>query len=304
MARPWMPLYVADYLADTAHLTAAESGAYLHLIMHYWLNNGLPDDDKKLARIARMTDKEWRAAKTTIAEFFHDGWRHGRIDAELAEAASKSDAARSSAKKRWDKRKGGEADANAYANAMPPDMPSECSSLSPSQKEPTSSTANPLDERQRPRSRAELDRIERACREAAGVVDSPSAPGKFYDLSVILGFIDAGVSLEETILPVMRAKKAKGIKAFSWDFFADPIREAAAKRAGTAANCPAPPSPGDEIVKWDHNKMPAKNLELALRRYVENPSSWLLSVWGDPPPKVPFLLEFAAKRGIPIEAPR
>jgi len=39
-----MPLYVADYLADTAHLGALESGVYLHLIMHYWLKGGLPDD--------------------------------------------------------------------------------------------------------------------------------------------------------------------------------------------------------------------------------------------------------------------
>lgn len=86
MARPWMPLYVADYLADTGHLSAAEHGAYLLLIMHYWSNGGLPNDDKKLARIARMSDKEWRSARDTVADFFGEGWRHERIESELSAA--------------------------------------------------------------------------------------------------------------------------------------------------------------------------------------------------------------------------
>jgi hypothetical protein len=97
----------------------------------------------------------------------------------------------------------------------------------------------------------------------------------------------------------MPAARDKGLK-----WFDKAISEAFAKRATAPPGSAQSGAPGDEIVKWDHNKMPAKNLELALMRYVENPSSWLLSVWGDPPPKVPFLLEFAAKRGIAIEATR
>ena len=101
MIRPWMPLYVADYLADTGHLTAAEHGGYLLLIMHYWSNGALPADDRKLARIARMTPDEWDEARETIAEFFDEGWRHKRIDAEIAKSEEKSEAARASASKRW-----------------------------------------------------------------------------------------------------------------------------------------------------------------------------------------------------------
>ena len=66
MSRAWMPLYVADYLADTGHLSAAEHGSYLLLIMHYWSNGGLPDDDRKLARIARNTNAEWQKTKKNI----------------------------------------------------------------------------------------------------------------------------------------------------------------------------------------------------------------------------------------------
>jgi uncharacterized protein YdaU (DUF1376 family) len=94
MSRPWMPLYVADYLADTAHLSAAESGAYLHLIMHYWRHGGLPNNDELLRRVSRMTRGEWRSSKTILAAFFSDGWRHKRIELELTEAERLSAAGR------------------------------------------------------------------------------------------------------------------------------------------------------------------------------------------------------------------
>lgn len=110
-----MPLYIADYLKDTTHLGALESGAYLHLIMDYWTNGKLPDDDKKLARIAKMTDREWKSAKATLQAFFQDGWTHKRIDAEISEASrisqSNSGKARGAAKKRWAKQQSDEHEA-------------------------------------------------------------------------------------------------------------------------------------------------------------------------------------------------
>ena len=102
MSAPYMPLFVADYLADTAHLSAAEHGAYLLLIMNYWQRcKPLPNDDRKLARIARMTDDEWAVSKDNIAEFFQvsgDEWRHSRIENEISIVSEKSARAKASAR--------------------------------------------------------------------------------------------------------------------------------------------------------------------------------------------------------------
>jgi uncharacterized protein YdaU (DUF1376 family) len=125
MNRPWMPLYVADYRADTAHLNAAQHGAYLLLIMHYWSTGGLPADDAPLARIACMTPTEWRKARSIIAAFFADGWRHKRIDAELARAAEISSKRRASAEQRHSK-----------SNAIADQLDTHARATSPSQSQP------------------------------------------------------------------------------------------------------------------------------------------------------------------------
>ncbi len=84
--RAWMPLHIDTYLADTGHLTAAEHGAYMLLIMTYWRDGGLPADERHIARIARMSKDEWAESRDMLASYFKEGWRHTRIDEELAKA--------------------------------------------------------------------------------------------------------------------------------------------------------------------------------------------------------------------------
>lgn len=125
MNRPWMPLYVADYLADTAHLGALESGAYLHLIMHYWLTGGLPDDARELARIAKVSSHNWKKLSPVIQKFFFDGWRHKRVDEEMLKAGNISEKRRAAANTRYEK-----TDAKAPALAVQLDTPSQSQSQS------------------------------------------------------------------------------------------------------------------------------------------------------------------------------
>lgn len=134
MSRPWMPLYVADYLRDTRKLTAAEHGAYLLLIMEYWTSGTLPDDDRQLARIASMSAGEWKRARPNIEGFFHDGWSHKRLDAELARSAEISSKRAASAKQRH---------SNSSANAQQVDTHAGATSQPQLQKDAAPAAPDP-----------------------------------------------------------------------------------------------------------------------------------------------------------------
>lgn len=86
-----MPIYIGDYLADTGHLTTTQHGAYLLLLMHYWRKRELPEDDKQLSAIAKLPLRIWLDSKETLQAFFHDGWKHKRIESELGKRQEVSD---------------------------------------------------------------------------------------------------------------------------------------------------------------------------------------------------------------------
>lgn len=90
----WMPLVIGDYLKDTTRLTTEQHGAYLLLIMSYWVSGPPPDRDSALASITRLPEKAWKKNREAIAEFFTvvDGkWRQKRIDAELDRWSAKKE---------------------------------------------------------------------------------------------------------------------------------------------------------------------------------------------------------------------
>lgn len=98
-ALPYMQLYVADYLADTAHLSTLENGAYLLLIFNYWQRGesfkakDQQSLNRRLASVARMSNEEWENVKESLSEFFETSeteWRHSRIDRDLDAVNTKS----------------------------------------------------------------------------------------------------------------------------------------------------------------------------------------------------------------------
>jgi uncharacterized protein YdaU (DUF1376 family) len=100
-ALPYMRMYWADYDADTAHLSALQHGIYLLLIKNYWQRGGpLPNDEVRLARIAKVSIKEWRRNEDVIREFFsieENLLVHSRIALELFLVEAKSLKAKESA---------------------------------------------------------------------------------------------------------------------------------------------------------------------------------------------------------------
>jgi hypothetical protein len=104
-ADSWVPLNVGDYLADTMDLNTEQHGAYCLLLFHYWKRGPIPDDERTLASITKLTLGRWRRrVGPAVRAFFslgEDGLLHqGRADEERARtrdiSAKRAEAARQS----------------------------------------------------------------------------------------------------------------------------------------------------------------------------------------------------------------
>jgi uncharacterized protein YdaU (DUF1376 family) len=69
-SKPWMPLYVGDFIATTMHLGATETGIYIRLLMHCWHHGSIPRDDRSLALIAHCDTRLWHRYRETVLQFF------------------------------------------------------------------------------------------------------------------------------------------------------------------------------------------------------------------------------------------
>jgi uncharacterized protein YdaU (DUF1376 family) len=105
----YQKFFWSDYFGDTYYLDGYQSGAYLHLIGHYWLKGvALPDNDVELAKIVKLPVEKWAELRPALEGFFviaSGEWRHVRIEHDLLEAheeyAKKIALSKAGNDKRW-----------------------------------------------------------------------------------------------------------------------------------------------------------------------------------------------------------
>lgn len=108
---PAFQFYPNDFLSDpkTLVMTVEEIGAYWLLICVCWKENGLPKKIKILSQLARAEEKNFsRMWKDKISCCFYfdeatDGFRHKRLDVELAKQRLNSAKRKAAADSRWEK---------------------------------------------------------------------------------------------------------------------------------------------------------------------------------------------------------
>ncbi|SEP63616.1 Uncharacterized conserved protein YdaU, DUF1376 family [Devosia sp. YR412] len=91
--RPFMQLYVSDFVGDTLQLSTEQIGAYFLMLIALWNAGGsLPAGEVELARISRMSVKKWRAVSPELLTFFtldNEILSHARLSKELQKVEAK-----------------------------------------------------------------------------------------------------------------------------------------------------------------------------------------------------------------------
>ena len=136
-APPWMPLYVSDFLADTEHLGATETGIYIRLILHCWQHGSIPRDERKLALISHVDTRLWRQHRSVL-QFFDvvdaSTMTQKRVLTELLRYREISNKRKASAMQKHLRRRASDMQMQTHA----------CARQLQSDKESTSSESNPV----------------------------------------------------------------------------------------------------------------------------------------------------------------
>lgn len=108
--------------------------------------------------------------------------------------------------------------------------------------------------------RERLDRLEEACRQAAGYETDPS-PG-LLSLAPILGLMESGMDLDADILPAIRAAAAKMRRpARSWEYFRDAVVDWHERRTRPVVVGISGADPPAKFDQWAKQRELVKKLE-------------------------------------------
>lgn len=96
----WMPIYIGDYLGDTTELSGPEHGAYLLLLMHYWMKHGeIGCDIERLARACRSDVETCRFILGSYFTLEEGNYKNKRADNEMKNAENRRLASSENGKK-------------------------------------------------------------------------------------------------------------------------------------------------------------------------------------------------------------
>lgn len=150
---PALPLWTDAYLADTTHLTDAEHGLYLQLLIHAWRSPEcrLPNNDEWIARKLRKSVEDVRREVRPIIKEFFESTGNWLVQKRLKKEWNYKKTQSGNAKSRWDKennesqsdakaiQNGCQNDAVTHVSHKPPTLPL---SKSPSEKGSNTSSAH------------------------------------------------------------------------------------------------------------------------------------------------------------------
>jgi len=124
---PAFQLYVKDYETDehVKLMSLAQEGAYLRLLCHQWINRSIPDDPALLARICRVSEREFKRLWPGLEPCFPTvaaGRRaNPRLERQRTEqddfSSTQSTNGKAGAAARWGRRPHGEATSGANGAA-------------------------------------------------------------------------------------------------------------------------------------------------------------------------------------------
>jgi uncharacterized protein YdaU (DUF1376 family) len=283
----WMPLYVADYLRDTMHLSTEQHGAYFLLLMACWSRGSLPSDPAQLAGIARMPLAAWRRASPVLMPFFVvDGElvTHKRVTAERERALAITEARRAAGQKggRPRKQEQTNSEANAFAELEQTETPARVAS--PSQITPPSEDGGGVGAREPeaddwPPGKATDHARLLVLQVASPWLDPSKSPGLVTTEGRLHAWRRDGATWEHDVVPVVTALSAgRNGQISTWKFFDHAIaRSIAANRA--ALEIPAAPtreSPHERthadaklVARHDNYASAARGAAAAARRVRE-----------------------------------